>query len=78
MHGARSRHARDAGRRRAARRAAAHLVELRLEFAERIEAAKRDWREQRFPPVPGDPERIPLPDESLPGTPPSPAAPPLS
>ena len=29
-------------------------------------------------PVPGDPERIPLPDESLPGTPPSPAAPPLS
>jgi len=45
---------------------------------ERIEAAKRQWREQRFSPVPGDPERIPLPDESLPGTPPSPAAPPLS
>jgi redox-sensitive bicupin YhaK (pirin superfamily) len=30
---------------------------------ERIEAAKRDWRERRFAPVPGDPERIPLPDE---------------
>ncbi|HET9693748.1 MAG TPA: pirin family protein [Steroidobacteraceae bacterium] len=45
---------------------------------QRIEAAKRQWRDQRFPPVPGDPERIPLPDESLPGTPPAPAAPPLS
>jgi hypothetical protein len=30
---------------------------------ERIEAAKRDWRERRFASVPGDPERIPLPDE---------------
>lgn len=30
---------------------------------ERIEAAKRDWREHRFAPVPGDAERIPLPDE---------------
>jgi len=30
---------------------------------ERIEAARRDWREQRFAPVPGDAERIPLPDE---------------
>jgi redox-sensitive bicupin YhaK (pirin superfamily) len=28
---------------------------------ERIEAAKRDWREERFAAVPGDPERIPLP-----------------
>jgi hypothetical protein len=45
---------------------------------ERIEVAKQQWREQRFPPVPGDPERIPLPDESLPGTPAAPAAPPLS
>ena len=30
---------------------------------ERIEAARRDWREQRFAAVPGDAERIPLPDE---------------
>jgi redox-sensitive bicupin YhaK (pirin superfamily) len=30
---------------------------------ERIDAAKQQWRERRFPPVPGDPERIPLPDE---------------
>jgi hypothetical protein len=30
---------------------------------ERIETAKRDWRERRFAAVPGDPERIPLPDE---------------
>jgi redox-sensitive bicupin YhaK (pirin superfamily) len=30
---------------------------------ERIETAKRMWREQRVSPVPGDPERIPLPDE---------------
>ncbi len=30
---------------------------------ERIEAARRDWREHRFAPVPGDDERIPLPDE---------------
>jgi redox-sensitive bicupin YhaK (pirin superfamily) len=30
---------------------------------ERIEVAKRQWREQRTSPVPGDPERIPLPDE---------------
>jgi redox-sensitive bicupin YhaK (pirin superfamily) len=30
---------------------------------ERIEAAKQQWREQRTSPVPGDPERIPLPDE---------------
>jgi redox-sensitive bicupin YhaK (pirin superfamily) len=29
---------------------------------ERIEQAKRDWREGRFAPVPGETERIPLPD----------------
>lgn len=29
----------------------------------RIEQAKDDWREHRFPPVPGDDERIPLPGE---------------
>jgi len=29
---------------------------------ERIERAKLDWREERFAPVPGDPERIPLPE----------------
>jgi redox-sensitive bicupin YhaK (pirin superfamily) len=28
---------------------------------QRIEQAKRDWREGRFAPVPGDPEFIPLP-----------------
>jgi len=30
---------------------------------ERIEQAKRDWREGRFPSVPGDAEFIPLPEE---------------
>jgi hypothetical protein len=30
---------------------------------ERIEQARRDWREQRFAPVPGDDERIPLPEQ---------------
>lgn len=30
---------------------------------ERIEAAKQDWRDGRFDPVPGDGERIPLPGE---------------
>jgi redox-sensitive bicupin YhaK (pirin superfamily) len=30
--------------------------------AERIERAKADWRDQRFAEVPGDEERIPLPD----------------
>ena len=29
---------------------------------ERIERAKDDWKNDRFPNVPGDPERIPLPD----------------
>jgi len=29
---------------------------------ERIEQAKSDWREGRFPSVPGDDEFIPLPD----------------
>ena len=31
--------------------------------AARIERAKADWKECRFAPVPGDPERIPLPDD---------------
>lgn len=35
--------------------------------AERIEQAKQDWREQRFAPVPGETEFIPLPD--IPGKP---------
>jgi hypothetical protein len=30
---------------------------------ERIEQAKRDWREGKFPSVPGDAEFIPLPEE---------------
>jgi redox-sensitive bicupin YhaK (pirin superfamily) len=30
---------------------------------DRIEAARRDWRERRFAAVPGDDERIPLPGE---------------
>jgi redox-sensitive bicupin YhaK (pirin superfamily) len=30
---------------------------------EHIERAKSDWREQRFAPVPGDAERIPLPED---------------
>jgi redox-sensitive bicupin YhaK (pirin superfamily) len=29
---------------------------------ERIEKAKRDWKEGRFPPIPGETEFIPLPD----------------
>jgi len=29
---------------------------------ERIEAAKEDWKQNRFAPVPGDPEFIPLPE----------------
>lgn len=31
---------------------------------ERIEAAKDDWREQRFAPIPGETEYIPLPTEN--------------
>jgi len=30
---------------------------------ERIEQAKADWKEERFPEVPGDPEFIPLPED---------------
>jgi redox-sensitive bicupin YhaK (pirin superfamily) len=30
---------------------------------ERIDVARSDWRGRRFAPVPGDDERIPLPDE---------------
>jgi redox-sensitive bicupin YhaK (pirin superfamily) len=30
---------------------------------ERIEQAKRDWREEKFAPVPGESERIPLPEQ---------------
>ena len=33
---------------------------------ERIEQAKRDWKEGRFGKVPGDPEFIPLPEEKKP------------
>lgn len=33
---------------------------------ERIEQAKADWRAQRFPPVPGESEFIPLPDDPPP------------
>jgi hypothetical protein len=29
---------------------------------DRIEQAKRDWKEGRFPPVPGETEFIPLPE----------------
>ena len=35
--------------------------------AERIEQAKQDWRDQKFPPVPGETEFIPLPE--IPGKP---------
>jgi redox-sensitive bicupin YhaK (pirin superfamily) len=33
---------------------------------ERMEQAKEDWREGRFPPVPGETEFIPLPEEEAP------------
>ena len=33
---------------------------------ERIEQAKRDWQEGRFAPVPGETERIPLPESPAP------------
>jgi redox-sensitive bicupin YhaK (pirin superfamily) len=32
--------------------------------AERLEQAKADWQADRFAPVPGDPEKIPLPEQS--------------
>lgn len=32
---------------------------------ERIEVAKQEWREDRFPKIPGETERVPLPGESL-------------
>jgi redox-sensitive bicupin YhaK (pirin superfamily) len=31
--------------------------------ADRIERARLDWREERFASVPGDDERIPLPEQ---------------
>jgi hypothetical protein len=40
----------------------------------RIEQAKRDWQDRRFPAVPGETEFIPLPDNSDHGS----SAPPLS
>ncbi len=36
--------------------------------SQRIESAKEDWRSQRFDPVPGESEFIPLPDEPAPET----------
>ena len=41
---------------------------------ERIEAAKAQWREQRFGQVPGEREFIPLPETPVPAPPPEPAA----
>jgi len=41
---------------------------------DRIEAAKAQWREQRFGHVPGETEFIPLPDTPVPAPPPEPAA----
>jgi len=43
-------------------RRAPYLVEFRLQLPERIEQAKADWRADRFPAVPGETERIPLPE----------------
>ena len=41
---------------------ASHPLELRLELPERIEQAKSDWQNARFPKVPGDVlEFTPLP-----------------
>jgi hypothetical protein len=34
--------------------------------ADRIEQAKEDWRAQRFAPVPGEPDFIPLPEDPKP------------
>ena len=42
---------------------ATYLVELLSSSKARIEQAKRDWKEGRFPKVPGETEFIPLPEE---------------
>ena len=42
---------------------ATHLVELRVQLEGEDVQAKRDWKEGRFPKVPGETEFIPLPEE---------------
>jgi hypothetical protein len=51
---------RDAAGRRTDGRPALPDLELRLQLGDRIEQAKEDWREMRFPHVPGETEFIPL------------------